>query len=149
MGSHKLNVFSRRSPSPFQSVLDAPRVSTDKTGFDLWIESWHGFRRYAYQDRPRQQEVKMGVDSSTPRRALCSFQAWGLLSLVLVVTVLSFFDFEAFVDRVGQVRPARQLGAFTIDRKFPLNQICGHLLFCCVRCCTKCRGKKVKAAVCV
>ena len=49
----------------------------------------------------------MGGDSSAPRRALCSFQAWGLLSLVLVVAVLSFFDFEAFAGRVGQVRLAR------------------------------------------
>lgn len=49
----------------------------------------------------------MGGDSS-PRRALCSFQAWGLLSLVLVVVLISFFDFEAFAGGAGKVRPARR-----------------------------------------
>jgi hypothetical protein len=55
----------------------------------------------------RIEQDTMGGDSAKPaHRALCSFQSWGLLSLVLVVVVLSFCDFEAFSGGVvGKVRP--------------------------------------------
>ena len=65
----------------------------------------------------------MGGEPSTTRRTLCSYQAWGLLSLVLVVTVLSIFDFEAFTGRVGQVRSARHR-TIAIDRVPSETRLC-------------------------